>query len=120
MFARASRGGDCGHLKGRDRARASRQLASLRAEVCRWLAPLALAGDTEDHVVLAVNEAASNCIEHDYTTATDQDTVDVSFWTEPHALCLDVTDHGVCQTPSDQPTGAAGESRSCNGSWRSF
>ena len=27
MFARASRGGDCGRLKGRDRARTSRQLA---------------------------------------------------------------------------------------------
>jgi serine/threonine-protein kinase RsbW len=82
-----------------------RQLASLRAEVRGWLVPLALAGDTEDDVVLAVSEAASNSIEHAYTTATDQQTVDVTFWTEPHALCLHVTDHGVRQTPSDQPTG---------------
>jgi anti-sigma regulatory factor (Ser/Thr protein kinase) len=82
-----------------------RQLASLRAEVRPWLVPLALTGDAEDDVVLAVSEAASNCIEHAYTTATEQDTVDVTLWTEPHALCVDITDHGVWQTPSDQPTG---------------
>jgi len=37
-----------------------RHLTTLRAEVHRWLAPLALLGDAENDLVLAVNEAASN------------------------------------------------------------
>jgi hypothetical protein len=85
-------------------AGASRQLASLRAEVRRWLVPLALAGDTEDDVVLAVSEAASNSIEHAYTTATDQETVDVTFWTEPHALCLHVTEANENLDHTDLPS----------------
>ena len=42
------------------------QLAPLRAEVRRWLAPFALTGDTEDDLVLAVSEAASNSVDHAY------------------------------------------------------
>ena len=56
-----------------------RHLAPIRAEVRRWLVPLALAGDAEDDLVLAVSEAASNCIEHAYRPATDQDTIEVTF-----------------------------------------
>ena len=41
----------------------ARHLAALRAEVRRWLAPLALPGDAEDDLLLAVNEAVSNCID---------------------------------------------------------
>ena len=82
-----------------------RQLAPIRAEVRRWLAPLALAGDAEDDMVLAVSEAASNSVEHAYHPATAEDTVDVTFWTEPHALYVEIVDHGVWQTPSEQPTG---------------
>jgi hypothetical protein len=26
-------------------------------------------------------------------------------WTEPHAICLDIVDHGHWRTPSDQTTG---------------
>jgi anti-sigma regulatory factor (Ser/Thr protein kinase) len=82
-----------------------RELALMRAEVRRWLVPLALAGDVEGDVVLAVSEAASNSVEHAYIPATAHDTVDVTFWTEPHALYIEIVDHGVWQTPSDQPTG---------------
>ena len=82
-----------------------RQLAPLRAEVRRWLAPLALTGDAEDDLVLAVSEAASNCVEHAYSPPTADDTVELTFWTEPHAVCVDIVDHGEWRTPSDQPTG---------------
>jgi serine/threonine-protein kinase RsbW len=82
-----------------------RQLAPIRAEVHRWLSPLALAGDAEDDMVLAVSEAASNSVEHAYHPVTAEDTVDVTFWTEPHALYVEVVDHGVWQTPSEPPTG---------------
>jgi len=46
-----------------------RQLAPLRAEVRRWLAPLDLSGQTEEDLVLVVSEAASNCVEHAYPPA---------------------------------------------------
>jgi anti-sigma regulatory factor (Ser/Thr protein kinase) len=77
----------------------------LRVEVRRWLAPLALYGDTEDDMVLAVGEAAANCVEHAYIPATADDTVELTFWTEPRAVCVEIVDHGVWQVPSECPTG---------------
>jgi serine/threonine-protein kinase RsbW len=82
-----------------------RHLATLRAEVRRWLAPLALLGDTKIDLVLAVNEAASNCVEHAYTPATADDTVELTFWTEARSVCVEIVDHGAWRTPSGQPTG---------------
>ena len=86
-----------------------RQLAPLRVEVRRWLTPLALSEDVEDGLLLAVSEAASNSVEHAYTAPTDDDTVEVTFWTEPRAVCLEVVDHGRWQTPSgDSAEGGRG------------
>src|SRR3954464_15125401 len=82
-----------------------RHLAALRAEVRRWLAPLALPGDAEDDLLLAVNEAASNCVEHAYTPATVDGTVELTFWTETGSVCVEIVDHGRWQTPCGQPTG---------------
>jgi anti-sigma regulatory factor (Ser/Thr protein kinase) len=69
-----------------------------------WLEPLALPEDAEDDLVLAVNEAASNCIEHAYRPATVGDTVDVRCWTEPHAVFVEIVDHGRWRTPTGEPT----------------
>ena len=41
------------------------QLAAMRAEVHRWLAPFDLPDDADHDLILAVNEAATNAIEHD-------------------------------------------------------
>ena len=81
-----------------------RHLAPLRSEVRRWLAPLALTADTEDGLVRAAAEAASNCVEHAYTPPTADDTVEVTFWTEPHAVYIEIVDQGRWQAPPDQPT----------------
>jgi serine/threonine-protein kinase RsbW len=81
------------------------QLSPLRAEVRRWLVPWALTGDDEDDLVLAVSEAASNSVEHAYKAATADDTVELTFWTEPHAICVEIVDHGHWRPPSDGPTG---------------
>ena len=82
-----------------------RHLARIRSEVRRWLGPLALAGDNEDDLVLAVSEAVSNSVEHAYSPATLDGTVELSFWTEPDAVCVEVVDHGEWRIPSGQPTG---------------
>jgi anti-sigma regulatory factor (Ser/Thr protein kinase) len=81
-----------------------RHLAPLRAEVRRWLAPLDLPGQAEDDLVLAVSEAASNSVEHAYSPPTADDIVELTFWTEPHAVCIHIIDHGQWRTPCDQPT----------------
>ena len=93
-----------------------RHLATLRAEVRRWLAPLALLGDAEIDLVLAVNEAASNCVEHAYTPATADDTVELTFWTEPRRVCVEIVYHGAWRPPPASPPDAVGGSRSCRGS----
>jgi anti-sigma regulatory factor (Ser/Thr protein kinase) len=80
------------------------QLAPLRREMLRWLEPLALSEDAEDDLVLAVNEAASNCMEHAYRPATIGDTVDIRCWTEPHAVFVEIVDHGRWRTPTGEPT----------------
>ena len=86
-----------------------RQLAPLRVEVRHWLAPLALSEDVEIGLLLAVSEAASNSIEHAYTAPSADDTVELTFWTEPHAVCLEVVDHGRWQTPAgDSAEGGRG------------
>jgi anti-sigma regulatory factor (Ser/Thr protein kinase) len=79
------------------------QLPALRAELRHWLA--ALPGDARDDVVLAVNEAASNCVEHAYSPATVDDTIDLTLWTEPGSVSIEIVDHGAWRTPSGQPTG---------------
>jgi serine/threonine-protein kinase RsbW len=97
--------GDRSEFVHRSRQAHPRQLAPLRGEVRRWLASLALSEDAEDGLVLAVSEAASNSVEHAYTPPTDDDTVELTFWTESRAVCLEVVDHGRWQTPSDDPGG---------------
>jgi serine/threonine-protein kinase RsbW len=82
-----------------------RHLTPIRSQVRRWLGPLTLAGDTEDDLVLAVNEAAANSVEHAYRPAGSDDTVELTFWTEADAVCVEIVDHGQWQVPADQPTG---------------
>ena len=78
-------------------------LPHIRAQTRHWLAPLALDQNIEQDLVLAVNEAASNAIEHAYTAPGPADLVTVNCWTEPHRLCLEVTDHGQWRLPDATP-----------------
>lgn len=82
-----------------------RQLARIRVELRRWLAPLGMTGEAQDDMVLAVNEAAANSVEHAYPEATGDDTVELVFWTEPGAACVEIVDHGVWQPPPAEPLG---------------
>jgi hypothetical protein len=64
------------------------QLASIRTQVRGWLAPLDLTEEFKEDLVFAVNEAASNSVEHAYFPPTPGDTVESTFWTEADAVCL--------------------------------
>ena len=46
-----------------------RQLAPIRVELRRWLAPLGMTGEAQEDLVLAVSEAAGNSVEHAYLEA---------------------------------------------------
>jgi len=78
----------------------SRWLGPIRAELRGWLEPLALTEDDVDDVVLAVNEAASNSIEHTYAPGTLDGTVELTFWAEHSGFCIQVLDHGRWREPS--------------------
>ena len=80
------------------------QLASIRTQVRSWLAPLDLTEESEQDLVLAVNEAASNSVEHAYLPPTPGDTVELIFWTEAHAVCLEIVDHGAWRVSSGRST----------------
>jgi anti-sigma regulatory factor (Ser/Thr protein kinase) len=71
----------------------------------RLLAGPVLPGDARNDLLLAVNEAASNRIEHAYAPATVDGTVELTFWTEPRSVCVEIVDHGRWRTPCGQPTG---------------
>jgi anti-sigma regulatory factor (Ser/Thr protein kinase) len=58
-------------------------------------------------IVLAANEATSNVAEHAYAPATAVDTVEVTFWVEAQAVCVEVLDHGRWRSPAPLP-GARG------------
>ncbi len=69
------------------------QLADIRAEARDWLGPLGLSEGSREDLVLAISEAATNAIVHGYGPSA-LGTVDVTFWTEPDALCVEVADAG--------------------------
>ncbi len=82
-----------------------RQLARIRAEVRRWLTAVTLPDDGKQDIVLAVSEAASNAVEHAYTPTASDGTVELTFWVEPEAVCIEIVDHGLWKRPSTCSTG---------------
>jgi anti-sigma regulatory factor (Ser/Thr protein kinase) len=82
------------------------QLSVIRRELSGWLAPLALTDDEVADVVLAVDEAAANAVRHAYGPGTSG-VVELTLWTEPGTLCVEVVDHGSWRPPS-VPVPAAG------------
>ena len=86
------------------------QLSVIRRELSNWLAPLALTDDETADVVLAVDEAAANAVRHAYGPDTSG-VVELTLWTEPGTLCVEVVDHGSWRPPAaPTPVPAAGDS----------
>jgi anti-sigma regulatory factor (Ser/Thr protein kinase) len=81
------------------------RLADIRDAVRRWLAPLALPEETDDDIVLAVNEAVSNSIDHAHAQPSADDTVELTLWTEARGLWIEIRDHGRWRTPNGRSTG---------------
>jgi anti-sigma regulatory factor (Ser/Thr protein kinase) len=54
-----------------------------------------MTGDAQEDMVLAASKAATDSVEHAYSEATGDDTVELAFWTEPGAMGVKIVDHGV-------------------------
>jgi anti-sigma regulatory factor (Ser/Thr protein kinase) len=86
------------------------QLSVIRRELAGWLAPLALGDDETADVVLAVDEAAANAVRHAYGPG-GSGVVELTLWTEPGTLCVEVVDHGSWRPPlAPPPSGSAADS----------
>jgi serine/threonine-protein kinase RsbW len=77
------------------------QLVLIRRELSSWLAPLALTEDEVADVVLAVDEAAANAVRHAYGP-DESGAVELTLWTEPGTLSIEVVDHGSWRPPAEQ------------------
>ena len=76
----------------------------MRTTVRRWLAEFVLSPEAEQDLVVAVNEAATNAVEHAYrdspVTSGDNE-FEVSLHPEPGWLCVAITDRGMWQERHD-------------------
>jgi serine/threonine-protein kinase RsbW len=81
------------------------QLAAIRAEVHGWLAPLGLSDDTEQDIVLAVSEVATNAIEHAYPPGDADAGVELAFRMSGGSICIEIVDHGTWREPATESGG---------------
>lgn len=80
-------------------------LAVIRSETHRWLQALPMTEDVASAIVVAVNEAATNSIEHAYRPLTEQSTVELVFWVEDDVVHISISDHGRWRPRPAHPGG---------------
>ncbi|WP_435405713.1 anti-sigma regulatory factor [Mycolicibacterium parafortuitum] len=78
--------------------------AQLRDEFGAWLRARGVSAPQTNEILLAVNEALANCVDHAYTGHSAVGTMAVRADYEPAAGCLSicVTDHGTWRQPGHQ------------------
>lgn len=80
------------------------QLANLRHVQREWGANIGLDEELQEILLLAVQEAASNAVEHAYWSAATPGVVEVSFWLDTDAVNVKVVDSGNWRPPTgDSP-----------------
>ncbi|OBB40409.1 ATP-binding protein [Mycobacterium sp. 852002-51961_SCH5331710] len=79
------------------------RLAQIRRRLIGWMEPIGVPDSVGADIVLAVNEAATNCVEHAYRDSADGVMV-VEAAVEDGRIVVYVSDHGEWRTPSTEPT----------------
>lgn len=79
------------------------RLAQIRHRLLAWVEPLGVPDAIVSDIVLAVNEACTNSVEHAYRDSGDG-TIEVEAHVEDGNIVICISDHGVWRTPSDGPT----------------
>ena len=79
------------------------ELLAMRTTLRGWLTEIGLDSYTEDTLVTAANEAATNAVEHAYRSPlapVDGRTFEVALEAQPDSLCLEISDRGTWREPS--------------------
>lgn len=79
------------------------RLAEIRRRLADWLEPIGVSDSGIADIVLVVNEAATNCIEHAYR-GLDPGAICVEAKHDHGQILVDIADHGVWQPPPTQPS----------------
>ncbi|WP_156426520.1 ATP-binding protein [Mycobacterium sp. IS-3022] len=79
------------------------RLAQIRHRLLDWMAPIGVPDPVVADIVLAVNEAATNCVEHAYRDC-DDGVIVIDATVEDERIIVCVSDHGAWRTPSAEPT----------------
>jgi serine/threonine-protein kinase RsbW len=90
------------------RAAHPEQVGHLRHEARRWLTDLGLPEDEQESVLLAVNEAVENAVEHAYADE-DEGVVELTLWAEPGVVNVAVVDHGRWREPGEDESATVEE-----------
>ena len=77
---------------------------AVRAEVHSWLSNLAVSDDEEAGVIIAVDAAMTNVMDHAYEPGV-LGSVELVLWTEPSAVCIEVVDYGTWRAPAEDSSG---------------
>lgn len=83
------------------------QLGEIRLRLSAWLESLGVSGVVAADIVLAVNEACTNCIEHAYRDG-EPGLIEIEASVQPASegggIAICVADFGTWRTPPTQPT----------------
>jgi anti-sigma regulatory factor (Ser/Thr protein kinase) len=79
------------------------RLTEIRQQLATWLEPMGMSHTGIADIVLVVNEAATNCIEHAYRGA-DPGLIRVEAKQQGSKIVVGITDFGVWQAPPTKPS----------------
>lgn len=79
------------------------RLAEIRRRLAVWLVPIGVSDASIADIVLVVNEACTNCIEHAYRD-TNAGPIRIEANHDHGQIVVDITDDGVWQKPPSEPS----------------